>query len=148
MQIPNVCLCRQICGLSHIAFINAYFQFLLEYSYFVYPTKALAKATYLRVCFRCYKGGTGKIQERTFRRFLAYILSFCPLLSALCALDCWNYCNLDALTSIYCYQNMKVVTFINDYLVINNLREATLQAYPNPNHFYNPHLKYVCTYSV
>ena len=42
---------------------------------------------------------------------------------------------------------MKVLTFIHDSVVTKNLREATLQAYPNPHHFYNLHLKDVCTQS-
>ena len=36
---------------------------------------------------------------------------------------------------------MKVVTFLHDSVFTNNLCEATLQAYPNPKHFYNLHLK-------
>ena len=43
---------------------------------------------------------------------------------------------------------MKVVTFIHNYVVTKNLREATLQAYLNPHHFYNLHTKDVHTHSV
>ena len=43
---------------------------------------------------------------------------------------------------------MKVVTFIHDFVVTKNLREATLQAYLNPHHYYNLHLKDVRTQSV
>ena len=42
--------------------------------------------------------------------------------------------------------SLKVVTLIHDYVVTNKLREATLQAYLNPNNFYNLHLKYVRTH--
>ena len=52
-----------------IAFINANFYFLSESSHFVSPANHLAKATYLRVCSHFDKGGTGNLQERTFRRF-------------------------------------------------------------------------------
>ena len=43
---------------------------------------------------------------------------------------------------------MKVLTFIHDSVVTKNLREATLQAYPNPHHFYNLHFKDVQTHPV
>ena len=43
---------------------------------------------------------------------------------------------------------MKVVIFIHEYVVTKNLHESTLQAYPNPHHFYNLHLKYFHTHSV
>ena len=43
---------------------------------------------------------------------------------------------------------MKVVTFIYESVVAKNLREATLQAYPNPNHFYNLHLRDFRTHPV
>ena len=43
---------------------------------------------------------------------------------------------------------MKVVTFIHDSIVIKNLRETTLQAYPNHHHLYNLHLKDVRTHLV
>ena len=46
-----------------IAFINDNFSFLLESSHFMYPAGALAKSTYLRVCFCFNKGFTGNIQE-------------------------------------------------------------------------------------
>ena len=54
-------------------------------------------------------------------------------------------CNLDNLTPIFLYQRMKVDTFIHDSIVTKKLCKATLQAYPNLNHFYNLHLKYVRT---
>ena len=43
---------------------------------------------------------------------------------------------------------MEIYTFIHDSVVIKNLREATLQAYPNHNYLYNLHLKDVCTHAV
>ena len=43
---------------------------------------------------------------------------------------------------------MKVVAFINDSTVTKNLRKYTLQAYPNNHHYYNIHLRDVCTHSV
>ena len=43
---------------------------------------------------------------------------------------------------------MKVVTLMHDYVVTKNLREATLQAYPNPHNYYNLYLKYFRTHSV
>ena len=43
---------------------------------------------------------------------------------------------------------MKVVTLMHDYVVTKNLREATLQAYPNPHNYYNLYLKDVRTHSV
>ena len=43
---------------------------------------------------------------------------------------------------------MKVVTLIHEFVVTKNLHKATLQAYPNPNHFYNLHLKGAHTHSV
>ena len=51
-------------------FINNKFYFLSELSHFVSPVNSLAKSTYLRVCIRFDKGGTGNIQERIFCRFL------------------------------------------------------------------------------
>ena len=42
---------------------------------------------------------------------------------------------------------MKVLTFIHESVATKKLREATLQAYSNPNHFYNLHLKDVRTHS-
>ena len=131
-----------------IAFINADFYFLLEYSHFVSPANDLAKSIYLIVRFRFDKGGTRNIQERTFCRFPADILSFFFLLTDLRTLDRWTSCNLNPLTYIFCCWKMKVVTFINYSIVTQNLREATLQAYPNPHHFYNLHLKYFRTHSV
>ena len=130
------------------AFINANFSFLSESSHFVSPANALAKVTYLIVCFFFDKGGTGNIQERTFCRFLADRSSFCPLLAALHTLDRWLSCDLYPLTPIFCYWKIKVVNFIHDSIVTKNLREAILQTYPNPHHFYNLHLKDVRTHSV
>ena len=69
-----------------IAFINSDFSFMLESYHFVSPTNALSKATYIKVCFRFDKGGTGNIQECTFRCFLADRSSFCPLRTLLRAL--------------------------------------------------------------
>ena len=43
---------------------------------------------------------------------------------------------------------MKLNTLIHDSVVTKNFREATLQAYPNPNHFYNKHLKDIRAHSV
>ena len=43
---------------------------------------------------------------------------------------------------------MKVVPFVHDSAVTKKIRKATLQAYPNPHHFYNLHLKDVRTHSV
>ena len=43
---------------------------------------------------------------------------------------------------------MKLVAFIHDSIVTKNFREATLQTYPDPHHYYNLNLKYVCTHSV
>ena len=131
-----------------ITFINAELSFSLELSHVVSPVNALAQKTYLRVCFRFDKGGTGNIQERTFCRFLADRSSFCPLLAALHTLDRWLSCDLYPLTPIFCYRNMKVVTFIHDSLVTKNLRNTNLQAYLNPHHLYNLHLKDVGTNSV
>ena len=112
------------------------------------PTTPFVKATYLRVRFHFGKGGTVNIQERTFRCFPVERSSFSPLLVALLALDRWTSCDLNNLTPIFCYRKMKVFTFIHDSVVTKNLHEATLQAYPNPHHFYNLHLKYVRTHSV
>ena len=112
------------------------------------PANALSKATYLRIRFCFDKGGTRNLQERTFCRFPSDRSSFYPLLAALCALECWTSCDLYPLTNIFCYRKMKVFTFIHDSVVTKNLHEATLQAYPNPRHFYNLHLKDVCTQSV
>ena len=116
-----------------IAFINADFYFILVSSHFVSPANALSKSTYLRVCFRFDKGGTGNIQERTLHRFPAYRSPFCRLLAALFALGSWTSCDLNPLTPIFCYLKIKVVTFIHEFVVTKNLREATLQAYPNPH---------------
>ena len=131
-----------------IAFINSYFWFVLESSHFVSPANALAKATYFIFQFRFNTGVTGNLQELTFCRFLADRSSFYPLLVALFDSDRWTSCNLHTLTHIFWYWKMKVVTFINYSIVTQNLREATLQAYPNPHHFYNLHLKYFRTHSV
>ena len=124
-----------------IAFINADFYFLSESSHFVLPANTLAKDTYLRVCFRFDKGGTLNIQGRTFHRFPVDRPSFCSLLAALRALDCCASCDLDPLTPIFCCINMKAVNFIHESVVTKELCKATLQAYPNPHHFYNLHLK-------
>ena len=93
------------------------------------------------------KGGTGNIKKWTFCHFPADISSFSPLLIALHSFYRWISCDLDPLTSIFCYRKMKVVTFIHDYIVTKNLHEDTLQEYPNPNHFYNLHIKYFYTNS-
>ena len=131
-----------------IALINSDLYFLSESSHSVSTANDLIKATYLRVCFRFDKLCTGNIQERTFRRFPADISSFFPLLAALHTLDRYTYCDINTLTPIFCYWRMKVVTFINESVVTKNLREATLQAYPYPNHFYDLHIKYFRTHSV
>ena len=85
-----------------IAFINPYFSFLSKSSHFVSPVNFLAIATYIRVCFRFDKGGTGNLQERNFCRFPIYRSSYCPLLAALYALYHLISCNIDPLTSIFC----------------------------------------------
>ena len=121
---------------------------MLEYCHFVSNVNTLAKATYLRVSFRFDKGGTGNLQGWTFHRFPVEISSFCPLPAAICDLDHWTTWDLNPLTSISCYQKMKLVTFIHDYIVTKNLREVTLKKYPNPNNFYNLHLKDAHTHSV
>ena len=131
-----------------ISFINAKFYFLLESYHFVSPAKNLAKATYIGIRFRFDKGGTRNIQERTFRSFPEDRSSFCHLLAALHTLDRWTSCDLNILTYIFYYWKMKVVTFINYSVVTKNLREATLQEYPNPHHFYKLHLKDFHTHSV
>ena len=131
-----------------ISLINAEFSFLSESSYFVSPANALTKSTYLGVRFRFDKGGTVHFQERTFRRLPADISSFCSLLTALCALDRCTSCNLNPLTPIFWYPKIKLVTFIHDSIVTKNLRDVTLQSYPNPHCFYNLHLKDVRTCSV
>ena len=78
-----------------LAFINSNFSFLLEYYNFMSPANALAKSTYLKVCFRFDKGGTINIQEQNFCRFPAYSSYFCPLLATIRALDRWKSCDLD-----------------------------------------------------
>ena len=131
-----------------IAFINAEFYFLSEPYHFVSPANALNKSTYLIVLFCFDTGGTVNIQVQTFHSLPADRPSFCPLPAALRALDGWKSWNLHPLTPIFFYCNIKVVTFIHEYVVTKNLRKATLQAYPNPHHFYNLHLKYVHKHSV
>ena len=84
-----------------IACINADFSFLSEFSHFVSPANAFSKATYLKVRFRFDKGGTGNLQDRTFRRFPVDRLSFSPLLAAIRTLDSWTSCDLDILTPIF-----------------------------------------------
>ena len=84
-----------------IAFINADFYFLSESSHFISPANVLAKATYIRVCFRFDKGGTANLQEQTFYRFPEDRSSFPPLLVELLTLDRWMSCNLDPLTPIF-----------------------------------------------
>ena len=42
---------------------------------------------------------------------------------------------------------MKLVTFVHESIFTKKLREATLLAYPNSNHFYNLCLKYLHTHS-
>ena len=71
-----------------------------------------------------------------------------PFLTALRAINRWRFCDLDYLTPILCYQNMKVVTLLHDSVVTKNLHKATLQACPNLNHFYNLHIKDVLTHLV
>ena len=112
------------------------------------PPMPFPKSTDLRVRFCFDKGGIINIQEWTFWLFPVDRSSFCSLLAALCALDCRTSWNIDPLTTIFFYWKMKVVTFIHEFVVTKNLHEATLQAYPNPNHFYNLHLKGANTHSV
>ena len=114
----------------------------------MYPVNVLKKATYLRVRFFFDKGGTGNLQEQTFCRFPSDRSSFPPLLAAICALDRWTSCDLDPLTPIFWYWKVKWVTFIHDSVVTKKLCKATLQAYPNPHHFYKLYLKYILTHSV
>ena len=84
-----------------IAFVNSDFSFLSESSHFVSPANALTKATYLIVRFYFDKGGTGNLQEHTFRRFPADRSLFCPLLAAFCTLNRWTSCNLDPLIPLF-----------------------------------------------
>ena len=58
-------------------------------------------------------------------------------------MDFWTSCGLDPLTPIFYYQKTKVVTLLHDSVFTKNLYNSTLEEYPNPNHFYNLHLKYV-----
>ena len=106
-----------------------------------YSANALNKAIYLKVWFCFYNGGTGNLQERTFRLFLADRSSFLILLAGLRALDRWKSCDLDPLTPTFFYWEIKVVTFIHDSVV-------TVWAYLNSNHFYNLNIKDVRTHSV
>ena len=100
-----------------IAVINYDFSFLLESYHFVSPINTLAKAASLTVRFLFYKGCTVNIQELNFCRFPADISSLCPLRAALHALDRWRSFNIDPLTPILLYRNMKVITFIHNSVV-------------------------------
>ena len=117
-----------------IAFINDYLYFLLQSSPFLSLADDLCKSIYLRVWFHFDKVGTGNLQERIFHHFLPERSFFCPLLAVLFAMDHWTSYNIDPLTLIFWYRKMKVVTFLHDYVVTKNLREATLHVYLNPNH--------------
>ena len=112
-----------------IAFINSDFSFMLQSSQFPPLADKLCKSIYLRVCFHFDKVGTGNLQERIFHHFPPDRSSFWPLLAVIRAMDHWKSYNLDPLTPIFRYRKMKVVTFLHDYVVTKNLREATIQLY-------------------
>lgn len=131
-----------------IAFIPADFTFLSASQHFIPHTEAQSSAVYVRVRFRFDKGGTGNMQERTFKRFSKASNIFCPLAAVLRALSRWESCDLDPLTPLFCHVKTSQPIFLQDSAVTKHLRAATLRAYPDPTHFYHKRLKDVRTHSL
>ena len=131
-----------------IAFIPSDITFLTSTLHYVPADAALDQASYVRVCFRFDKGGTGNIQERTFQRFPPNRPSFCPLRAALRAIARWQSLDIDPLTPLFGYTKTSSHVFLQDSTVTKHLRDATLVAYPDPTHLYHIRLKDIRTHSI
>lgn len=146
-RVPSSQFAGAFAGLP-IAFTVSDFEFLDSSKALIPWTEASLTAQYVRIRFRFDKGGTGNFSIRTLRRFPKGPDTYCPVAASIRSINRWYSISGDHTVPLFCYQRNSDTLYLSDILVTKALREATVAAYPNPNHLYRTNLQRVRTHSI
>ena len=145
-RVPASTFAHEHAGLP-LAFTVNDFSFLSADMTFL-PWTCASTASHVRVRFRFDKGGSRNFSVCTFRRLDGPQSAFCPLRAVLRALHRWAALSTATDAPVFCYAQTTTVHFLPDQMVTNFIRQATVTAYPDPNHIYRTRLPDLRTHSI